>query len=135
MKTTTKALDITPFEFRDGRLMLLDETKGPADEVFIEILSMEDMWDAIYELKVRGAPAIGVAAAYGLYVAAAEYGSESDSVDGFIANAEKIAEYLESARPTAVNLSWGVRRAVEAAQEARSAGKTAAASITKALVG
>ena len=109
MKTTTKALDIAPFEFRDGRLMLLDQTKLPADEVYIEIQSKEDMWDAIYELKVRGAPAIGVAAAYGLYVAAAEY-DESGSAEGFIANAEKIAEYLESARPTAVNLSWALER-------------------------
>ena len=117
MKTTTKALDITPFEFRDGRLMLLDQTKLPADEVYIEIQSKEDMWDAIYELKVRGAPAIGVAAAYGLYVAAAEYGSESDSVDGFIANAEKIAEYLESARPTAVNLSWALKRMIRSLKE------------------
>ena len=118
MKTTTKALDIAPFEFRDGRLMLLDQTKLPADEVYIEIQSKEDMWDAIYELKVRGAPAIGVAAAYGLYVAAAEY-DESGSAEGFIANAEKIAEYLESARPTAVNLSWALERMLRSLKESR----------------
>ena len=65
-----KALDITPLKFENGKLTILDQTLLPAEEVYMEIKTKEDMWDAIYHLKVRGAPAIGVAAAYGLYVEA-----------------------------------------------------------------
>ena len=63
-----KVLEISPVMFAEGKLTLLDQTKLPGEEVYIEIKTKEDMWDAIYHLKVRGAPAIGVAAAYGLYV-------------------------------------------------------------------
>ena len=68
------------------------------------------MWDAIYHLKVRGAPAIGVAAGYGLYVDSLAYGG--DDVAEFIEHVQKGAEYLNSARPTAVNLSWALKRMV-----------------------
>ncbi len=115
MKNKTEAIDITPFKFRDGKLILLDQTLLPAEEVYIEIRSKEDLWEAIYDLKVRGAPAIGVAAAYGLYAEAAKY--DGDSVDEFKNNAEKIASYLESARPTAVNLSWALRRMIRRLKE------------------
>ena len=58
---------ITPVAYQEGKLLLLDQTRLPAEEIYIEIKTKEDLWDAIYHLKVRGAPAIGVAAAYGLY--------------------------------------------------------------------
>ena len=60
----------TPVLYRDHKLLILDQTRLPGEEIYIEIKSKEDLWDAIYHLKVRGAPAIGVAAAYGLCVAA-----------------------------------------------------------------
>lgn len=49
-------------------VVILDQTRLPAEECYLELTSAEDIWDAIYKLKVRGAPAIGVAAAYGIYV-------------------------------------------------------------------
>ena len=58
----TKVLEISPIKYIDGKLTLLDQTKLPGEEVYIDIETKEDMWDAIYHLKVRGAPAIGVAA-------------------------------------------------------------------------
>lgn len=112
---TYRPLDITPFRFEAGKLFLLDQTRLPAEEVYVEIQTKEDMWDAIYELKVRGAPAIGVAAAYGLYIEAARY--DGDSADGLTERAVKAAEYLETARPTAVNLSWALRRMIGALRE------------------
>ena len=107
---TFNVLDISPIKYIDGKLTLLDQTKLPGEEVYIDIETKEDMWDAIYHLKVRGAPAIGVAAGYGLYVDSLAYGG--DDVAEFIEHVQKGAEYLNSARPTAVNLSWALKRMV-----------------------
>ena len=103
-------LDIAPVHFDDGKLVLLDQTKLPGQEVYIEIKTKEDMWDAIYHLKVRGAPAIGVAAAYGLYIDALKY--NGSDIEAFYTHVKNGAEYLNSARPTAVNLSWALNRLV-----------------------
>ena len=59
-------LEITPLKFENDKLTILDQTKLPGEEVWIELETKEDVWDAIKKLKVRGAPAIGVCAAYGL---------------------------------------------------------------------
>ena len=106
----TKILEISPIKYIDGKLTLLDQTKLPGQEVYIDIETKEDMWDAIYHLKVRGAPAIGVAAGYGLYVDSLSYVGED--IQGFLEHVKKGAEYLNSARPTAVNLSWALNRMV-----------------------
>ena len=105
-----KVLDISPIKYIDGKLTLLDQTKLPGEEVYIDVETKEDMWDAIYHLKVRGAPAIGVAAGYGLYIDSLAY--TGDDLDGFLDHVKKGAEYLNSARPTAVNLSWALKRMV-----------------------
>lgn len=107
---TSTIFDIAPIKYDDGILTLLDQTKLPGEEIYIKIDTKEDMWDAIYHLKVRGAPAIGVAAAYGLYVEAARF--DGDSMDEFKTFTEAAADYLESARPTAVNLSWALKRMI-----------------------
>ena len=107
---TFNVLDISPIKYIDGKLTLLDQTKLPGEEVYIDIETKEDMWDAIYHLKVRGAPAIGVAAGYGLYVDSLAYGG--NDVAEFLEHVQKGAEYLNSARPTAVNLSWALKRMV-----------------------
>ena len=58
-------------------VVILDQTRLPAEECYLEFTSAEDIWDAIYKLKVRGAPAIGVAAAYGIYVCSRQIGAGS----------------------------------------------------------
>lgn len=103
-----KVLDISPIRFSDDELWLLDQTKLPGEEVYIKTETKEDMWDAIYHLKVRGAPAIGVAAAYGLYIDCKTYAG--NDIEGFLSHVKASAEYLNSARPTAVNLSWALNR-------------------------
>lgn len=99
---------ITPVKFEGERLLILDQTKLPGDERYLEIETKEELYDAIKKLKVRGAPAIGVAAAYGIYVSVKSLQPEDYSE--FVAAFRNIKEYLVSARPTAVNLAWALER-------------------------
>lgn len=101
--------DISPIKYYDGRFFVLDQTRLPGEEVYEEMITKEDVWDAIYKLKVRGAPAIGVAAAYGLYISVKN--REYKDLETFMADVEAVKDYLITARPTAVNLSWAVKRA------------------------
>ena len=110
-----KVFDIAPVKFADDRLLILDQTKLPGQEVYIEAMTKEDIWDAIYHLKVRGAPAIGVAAGWGLYISVRGIGAET-AVD-FAQQVRKTAEYINSSRPTAVNLSWALRRMISVMDE------------------
>jgi methylthioribose-1-phosphate isomerase len=82
----------------DGFLRLLDQTRLPAEVVYRDCRTVEDVWEAIKTLRVRGAPAIGVAAAYGVVIGASA------------GIAAKAVEYLRTSRPTAVNLFWALDR-------------------------
>ena len=99
---------IVPVKFRDDRLLILDQTLLPGEEKYIELETKESVWDAILKLKVRGAPAIGVAAAYGLYISVRN--SKAETLDEFGSEIEAAADYLVTARPTAVNLAWALQR-------------------------
>ncbi len=92
----------------DGAVVIIDQTLLPGRTELIRLHTAREIWDAIYLLKVRGAPAIGVAAAFGMYVLARQI--EKKDYEGFLADFRKGKEYLDSARPTAVNLSWALRR-------------------------
>jgi len=85
-------------------VMAIDQTLLPNEYKIITINSVEEMTDAIRRLVVRGAPALGVAGAYGMVLSA----QSSDSEETFLATIERDAATLKGARPTAVNLSWGV---------------------------
>ena len=89
-------------------LLILDQTKLPGQMEILSLDSQEDIWEAIYLLKVRGAPAIGVAVAIGIYLAAKAV--QADRYDDFYGQFKKAKEYLASARPTAVNLFWALDR-------------------------
>lgn len=93
----------------DGHLRLLDQTKLPAETTFLDCHTVDDVWWAIKKLAVRGAPAIGVAAAYGVVLAA---GDSHESV-------AQAADHLASSRPTAVNLFWALDRMRQAATDVR----------------
>lgn len=91
--------------FKDGTLFLLDQTLLPGEEVYITPKTKEDYFDAIKKLRVRGAPAIGIFAAYAMALI------EGDKVE--------LKAYLDSARPTAVNLSWATSRMLKAYNEGK----------------
>ncbi|CAH2715994.1 5-deoxyribose 1-phosphate isomerase [Neobacillus rhizosphaerae] len=94
--------------YENGVLKILDQTKIPNITEFLEITKIEDAWDAIKQLKVRGAPAIGIAAAYGLVVGIKD--APENSFAEFYAFFKKQADYLATSRPTAVNLFWALKR-------------------------
>jgi methylthioribose-1-phosphate isomerase len=99
---------------------LVDQTKLPMETAYVEIVDEKQMWDAIKRLVVRGAPAIGVAAAFGAYLGVRH--DDSDSLADFDAHLEQICTYLSTSRPTAVNLFWALERIKRISQETRKQG-------------
>ncbi len=97
--------------FESGKLVLLDQTLLPSEKVFLQLDDVNDVWEAIKMLRVRGAPAIGGAAAYGLYLGVAGVPDEAGR-DAFMARLREVRDYLASSRPTAVNLFWALDRLV-----------------------
>ncbi|MDR2182308.1 MAG: S-methyl-5-thioribose-1-phosphate isomerase [Treponema sp.] len=89
-------------------LRIIDQTRLPGTVKILSLTRQKDIWNAIYLLQVRGAPAIGVAAAIGVYLAARAI--KAADYDAFYAEFKKAKEYLASARPTAVNLFWALDR-------------------------
>ena len=91
----------------DGHLDMIDQTLLPNDMVRIQCNDVETVWEAIKMLRVRGAPAIGIAAAYGVVVGLQTVGDD----DGpFFSRLDEVTEYLATSRPTAVNLFWALDR-------------------------
>lgn len=92
----------------DSALVIIDQTKLPGEMELISLHTGEEIWEAVYLLKVRGAPAIGVAAAFGIYLLAKQIQTQDYEI--FYKEFQKQKEYLNSARPTAVNLPWALNR-------------------------
>ena len=99
---------IAPVRWAGDRLLLLDQTRLPREELTREYARWEDVAEAIRTLVVRGAPAIGVAAAFGVAVAARQ--STATTFDGLLADLEMAIKGLAATRPTAVNLFWALDR-------------------------
>lgn len=99
------------------RVIILDQTQLPNRTEYLTLSTAEEMYDAILRLKVRGAPAIGIFAAYGIYCLSRKISETEYSV--FYKKFAAYADYLESARPTAVNLSWALGRMRRTAEENR----------------
>jgi len=93
-------------QWKDDALVLLDQTALPNEVKYESFTTIESVWDAIQVMKVRGAPAIGVAAAYGMYLGIKD--SNVQTTNELIEEINKHAEYLATSRPTAVNLFWAI---------------------------
>lgn len=104
-------------QFQGDQLLILDQQKLPHETDFITCTTTEEVWECIRALKVRGAPAIGMAAAYGLAVWAQHFVSED--VEEFFRELRKQRDYLASSRPTAVNLFWALDRVTQKAETAQ----------------
>jgi methylthioribose-1-phosphate isomerase len=106
--------EIRPIQWDNGALKLLDQTRLPAEEVVVELNDYRGVIAAIRDMQVRGAPAIGVTAAYAVAMAASEL-STGDH-DSFLDQLRSAGELINAARPTAVNLQWAVRRMLAVAE-------------------
>ena len=104
-------------EWKDGSVITIDQTLLPDQEVWIEMKSCSDVAEAIKEMKIRGAPLIGVAAAYGLALTA--YHSKAKNREEFMREIEHSAQLLRKTRPTAVNLFWAIERVLKKAEETK----------------
>ncbi len=105
---------------KERALVIIDQTKLPGRTELIHLKTQEEIWDAIRKLKVRGAPAIGDAAAIGMYLAALNIDEAEEAA--FLQRLHEAKEYLDSSRPTAVNLMWATARMERAAQGAKGQG-------------
>ncbi|MDA1190322.1 MAG: S-methyl-5-thioribose-1-phosphate isomerase [Candidatus Poribacteria bacterium] len=113
--TTHTIPTVDTVAWRDDAVRLIDQTLLPTEFTYIDCRTVEQVWEAIKSLRVRGAPAIGVAAAYG--VVRAVWNNNAATSDALIKSLEKAADYLATSRPTAVNLFWALDRMRRVARE------------------
>jgi methylthioribose-1-phosphate isomerase len=110
--------DFKIIEWLGDRIRIIDQTELPHKEVFLELHDYHEVADAIKKLRIRGAPDIGVAAAYGFALGAQSI--EASSKEQFLAKLRPVSKTLASSRPTAVNLFWALERMNRIAQRGRS---------------
>src|ERR671912_671938 len=103
-------------EWAGTHVKLLDQTRLPMETVYVEIHNEKQMWDAIRRLVVRGAPAIGVAAAFGVYLGVKNHTGKD--LLPFMSRLNEVCDYLATSRPTAVNLFWAIDRMRRVARDA-----------------
>lgn len=109
---------IKSVEWQDNRVKMIDQTKIPHSFEFVNINTSEQMYVAIKDMIVRGAPAIGISGAHGVTLGALELSEESNK-ESFLQKLSEIGEYLKSSRPTAVNLAWAVDKQLEVARSSK----------------
>jgi methylthioribose-1-phosphate isomerase len=101
-------MPVTTIEWVDNKIKLIDQTKLPTELVYLHIDEVETLGEAIRKLRVRGAPAIGVAAAFGVLLGVQKF--YGDDKENFFSELDRVITYLRRTRPTAVNLSWALER-------------------------
>jgi len=104
----SKKAELKAVEWVSGKVRLIDQTKLPQEELYLEFSDYRDVAEAIKMLRVRGAPAIGIAAAYGLALGANSIKTKSKRE--FLTKLRTISDELAGTRPTAVNLFWALKR-------------------------
>ena len=103
-------MTVPTLEFRDGCIRLLDQTKLPLETVFVECRDIPTVAESIINLRVRGAPAIGLTAAFGVALAALQLADDHLDESEFRSGVSAVAAELAATRPTAVNLFWALER-------------------------
>ena len=116
MTDTETNFSIKTVEWKNNKVIMIDQTKLPNQLVFVEYDDYNQVADAIRNLVVRGAPAIGVSGAFGLALAALQ--SNSTTKDDLILELQKAQQILFETRPTAVNLAWGLDQIMKVAESA-----------------
>jgi len=112
MQVSNSIIQFKTIEYnkKDNEIKILDQKQLPEKEIYVTLKNIEDVYQAIKNMNVRGAPLIGVTAAYGVVMSAA--GGNPEAV-------LKTADYLKSARPTAINLAWAVERMMKKSKDAK----------------
>lgn len=110
--------NIKPIQWLDGKVKIIDQTRLPTELVYLEIKDQTAMAEAICQLRVRGAPALGIAAAYGLVLGAQRI--KSNSAREFLVKLDQVSKGLAATRPTAINLFYALRRLMEVASRCKS---------------
>jgi methylthioribose-1-phosphate isomerase len=105
---------VETIEWIDDKLRILDQSKLPREQIFVDLANYHDVVLAIKEMRVRGAPAIGVAAAYGIALGAS--GIKAANKDEFLAQLNQVIQTFADSRPTAVNLFQAINRMKKAAR-------------------
>ncbi|MFD1735520.1 S-methyl-5-thioribose-1-phosphate isomerase [Bacillus salitolerans] len=105
-------------QWKDDHILLLDQQLLPHETTYLELRTIQDVWNAIVSLKVRGAPAIGITAGFGLALAAQNY--DCETLQEFIEKLTKDRDYLAGSRPTAINLFWALNRLTNSISNAKS---------------
>ena len=108
---------IKTIEWVDNKSRMIDQTILPYEFKTVDISTVEEMFYAIKDMIVRGAPAIGIAGAHGVSLAAIELSKVENDKSIFIKKLQEKADYLKSSRPTAVNLMWAVDKQMKLALE------------------
>ncbi|MBN2494777.1 MAG: S-methyl-5-thioribose-1-phosphate isomerase [Deltaproteobacteria bacterium] len=116
---------LSPICWNEGRVRIIDQTRLPTEERWVDLERVEDVAEAIRTLAVRGAPAIGIAAAMGCALAAAKH--EGDEPEALAEAVRRAAKELAGTRPTAVNLFWALNRIRERLDRSLAASISAAA--------
>jgi len=112
-KNSTKTSLLKTIEWVDNKVKMIDQTKLPTKLEFVEFSDYHQVADAIKNLVVRGAPAIGISAAFGMALAVLQ--SNATTKDDLIKNLEEAKKILISTRPTAVNLKWALEKIMNVA--------------------
>ena len=121
-------MPITTIAWQDNKVRMIDQTRLPEELVYLEIDQLEILGEAIKTLRVRGAPALGIAAAFGVLLGLRKAGHDDNA--SLFSVLDETIRYLRATRPTAVNLSWGLERMRKVAEQNR---ERPAAEIKQAL--
>ena len=113
---------IIPVEWTDEGVKMLDQRLLPTEEKWLTLKSFTEVADAIRDMVIRGAPAIGVSAAYGIALGVKNF--VGTSVDDLEEELDYISDVMGKTRPTAVNLFWAIDRMKRTFQKAKAEGKT-----------
>ncbi|HKI50577.1 MAG TPA: S-methyl-5-thioribose-1-phosphate isomerase, partial [Geothermobacteraceae bacterium] len=108
MRCASQTTGIKPIIYYDGVCRMLDQRLLPNEEVWLEYRDYREVAEAIRSMVVRGAPAIGIAAAFGAWFGARDI--ETEDFATFVAEFDRVCEVLAATRPTAVNLCWALER-------------------------
>jgi methylthioribose-1-phosphate isomerase len=125
-------MDIMPIEWLHDRVRILDQTRLPGEEVYLELSRYQDIASAIVELKIRGGPAIGVGVGYAIALGALKI--KSTAKEDFVKRLHDIARKLADTRPTARNLFWAIERMLSIAGAGKDVGRIKNALVEEAIM-